>query len=326
MNTSAEHMEINDDVLISYLLREASAEQALRVDEWLKVPANERHFNQFKIIWETSKNLKLNELADALTSLQKLKEKAAGRQPKQGKIIELNNRYGWLKVAAAILLIAFGTWFYISQRTIKQLQFATEASVLTDTLPDGSVITLNRHSLLQYPKVFTGGQRNVTLSRGEAFFNVTHSREKPFIITAGGAIIKVVGTSFNVKNKGGNIEVIVETGIVQVSKNGNVVAVKPGEKVIMASSSPAIVKQKTPDHLYTYYRSREFVADDVPLRRMVQVLNEAYDSNIVIGRKELNELPLNTTFKNESLEDVLQIISHTFNIKIEKKHNQIILK
>jgi ferric-dicitrate binding protein FerR (iron transport regulator) len=325
MDLNKPGMEITDDMLVSYLLDELSPDLKEQVNEWRKTPANGRRFDQFRIIWETSKNLKLTTPADAHASLQRLKEKAAVRN-EEAKIIPISRSFAWLKIAAAILVLAGGIWLYFGLQKVEAVQFATTDVSKATTLPDGSVITLNKNTFLEYPAKFTGRQRKVKLAHGEAFFSVTHNRTMPFIIDAQGVSIKVVGTSFNVKEKNGDVEVIVETGLVQVSKNGSTIAVSPGESVLVKANASSLAKEKTPDHLYTWYRSKEFVADNIPLRRMVQVLNEAYDAHIIIARKELNDLPLNTTFKDETLDGILDIISRTFKITIEKKQDQIILK
>lgn len=318
-------MEMNDDLLISYLLGEVTPEEWKRVEEWKQEnPSHQHRFEQFLVIWERSSKLGFEGEIDAHASLKRLKEKAAGQKARQPKMTVMRRTY-WLKIAAAVFLIAGGAWFYTSQFSTAELQFLTQETVKTDTLSDGSVVTLNRNSLLQYPEKFSGKQRQVWLTKGEAFFKVSPDKAKPFLIHTGNTLIRVVGTSFNVKNKGGAIEVIVETGIVEVSRNGAMVSLHPGEKVLVKQNSGQLHKENTPDLLYNYYRSKVFTADDTPLRRMVQVLNEAYDSHIIIGRKELNDLPLNTTFKNESLDNVLTVISRTFKIRIKKTHNYIIL-
>jgi ferric-dicitrate binding protein FerR (iron transport regulator) len=139
--------------------------------------------------------------------------------------------------------------------------------------------------------------------------------------------VTVVGTSFNIKSENGNTEVVVETGIVQVAKSGKTVELIAGERIIMAANDSNATKEAVTDKLYNYYRSREFVCDDTPLWKLVQVVNEAYDSKIIIGRKELNDMRLTTTFNNESLEKVLEIIHLTFDITVIKKEDgQIILQ
>jgi len=319
-------MEVNDNLLIRYLLQEASAEQAKQVEEWrVKDVANEARFEQFRLIWQTSRKLKFEGRPDVRASLHKLNKKLAEQKlQRQSSILRYSNF--WIKIAAVILLTAGGTWVYIASHADPKIVLSTEAEVKKDTLSDGSVVTLNRKTTLKYPKKFNGEQRDVLLAKGEAFFNITANKDKPFIISTGGTIIKVLGTSFNVKNKDGNVEVIVETGIVEVIKNDNMLSLKPGEKVLVKKNTDELTKEKNSDKLYTYYRSQELVADNMPLWKMVQILNEAYDVHIVISNKELNNLPLNTTFKNETLNDILQIISRTFKITVEKKHDEIILK
>ena len=99
------------------------------------------------------------------------------------------------------------------------------------------------------------------------------------------------------------------------------------KKIVMDAKDSTTVKEAVSDKLYNYYRSKEFVCDETPLWKLVQVLNEAYDSKIIIGRKELNEKRITTTFYNESLEKILEIIHLTFDITVIKKEDgQIILQ
>jgi ferric-dicitrate binding protein FerR (iron transport regulator) len=319
------HLHINDELLISYLFKEVSAAQAREVEEWRAADtANEHRFEQFRLIWDSSKNFTADPDIDAHASLQKVKQRAAMQR---AKVVSLPNRYNWLKIAAAVLLITGCAWLYFTKQNSRQVEFATQEMVKSDTLSDGSVVTLNKYALLSYPNTFSGAHRDVDLLKGEAFFSVTPNKAKPFIISTGNTTIRVVGTSFNVKNKDGVVEVIVETGIVQVSQGQYSVSLKPGEMVLIQPHIIKPVKANNPDHLYNYYRSKEFVADNVPLYRMVEVLNEAYNSHIVIERKELNKLPLNTTFKtDDSLDDILKVISKTFKITVEQKRDRIILK
>lgn len=206
------------------------------------------------------------------------------------------------------------------------LALQTQTGTRIDTLPDGSVITLNKFSELKYPEKFVGNSRNISLEQGEAFFDVAKNRNKPFIIQVKDITVKVVGTSFNIKISDKNTEVIVETGIVQVSKNGKTVDLLPSEKVTVSSSNSSLIKENSTDHLYNYYRSKEFEANETPLKRVIEVLNEAYGAHIILEREELGELTLTTTFKNESLDDILDVISKTFNLKVEKKNKTIIIK
>ena len=320
-------IQVNDELLISYLLDEVTAKQARLVTEWRAADAaNERRFEQFRLIWDSSKNFKADTGIDAQASLQKVKQRAAEQKNAQ-QVVNMRGNYRWLKMAAAILFFSGCAWLYFNRFANPQVQFETRTAVKTDTLSDGSYITLNKYALLSHPKSFNGKQRDVELIKGEAFFKVAPDKAKPFIITAGKATIRVVGTSFNVNFKNGNIEVIVETGIVQVSLNGKTVSLKPGEMVSVQKGSAILLKQSNNDNLYNYYYSREFVANNVPLSKLVKVLNEAYDCHIVIGRKDLNDKRIVAVLKtNRSLNEVLHLLSLTFNLEVERKQNQIVLK
>ena len=136
-----------------------------------------------------------------------------------------------------------------------------------------------------------------------------------------------MGTSFNVRHLSEKTEVIVETGVVKVSKGKETVELRKGEKVKIIGPQAKLTKELNKDQLYNYYRTKEFVANSTPLWRVVEVLNDAYGVNIVIDNPELRNLSLTTTFKEQSLDNILDIISKTFNIKVEKTAtNQIILK
>jgi ferric-dicitrate binding protein FerR (iron transport regulator) len=235
--------------------------------------------------------------------------------------------FGWMKVAASIIVvIAIGTLAYWgSNRPVKEMTVLAQKSVLNDTLPDGSVVTVNKGSSISYPSKFKGDTRKLAL-KGEAFFNVTPNKEKPFIISVNDVLITVMGTSFNVKSINGSTEVVVESGIVKVTKAGNTVEVKADEKIRIGINDSVLTKEEVSDQLYKYYRTKEFICDETPLWKLVDVINEAYHSNIVIGNPALRDMTLTTTFNNESLEQVLNVISITFNIKIIKEGSAITLQ
>jgi len=200
-----------------------------------------------------------------------------------------------------------------------------QRAVLSDTLSDGSVVTVNKGSSISYQSKFKGETRRVSL-KGEAFFNVTPNKKKPFVISVNDVQITVVGTSFNVKTINGSTEVVVETGIVKVTRAGKTVELRANEEATVGAKDSVMTKEKVSDQLYKYYRTKEFVCDDTPLWKLVEIINEAYNSHIVIGNPALKNMSITTTFNNESLEQVLNVISITFNIKIIKEGDTIILQ
>jgi len=313
---------------VKHLLGEASPEEEQAVIEWMKESeTHQEYYNQFKKIWDQSKALASGSRVDVNKAWERFQNRIAVHD-EPAKVIK--PRFSWLRVAASIILIAgLGVTLFmlVNKNTVpKEMVAQTGQNVLIDTLSDGSVITLNKRSTVTYPSKFKGSTRAIAL-KGEAFFNVAPDKKKPFIISVNDVQVTVVGTSFNIKSENGNTEVVVETGIVRVTRAGKTVELNAGEKIVMDANDSIASKEAVSDKLYNYYRSKEFVCDETPLWKLVQVLNEAYDANIIIGRKELNDKKITTIFYNESLEKILEIIHLTFEITVVKKEDgQIILQ
>jgi len=289
--------------------------------------ANKEYYSQLKKIWDNSKELAAESTLDVNKAWERFQKRVAGKN-ESPKIV--NSRgFSWMRIAASIILIAglgIAAYFMINNNEPKEMVAQAGQNVLVDTLSDGSVITLNKKSTITYPSKFKRNTRAIAL-KGEAFFNVAPDKKKPFIISVNDVQVTVVGTSFNIKSENGNTEVVVETGIVQVTKLGKTIELIAGEKIIISANDSNATKETVSDKLYNYYRTKEFVCDDTPLWKLVQVVNEAYDAKIIIGRKDLNDKRLTTTFNNESLEQVLEVIRLTFDITITKKEDgQIILE
>ncbi len=316
---------IDDDLLVKHLLGEASASEAQQVERWLQQDAaNAVYYNQLKDTWEKSLQLAAVSTADENKAWERFRARL--QEEKQSAAPVLRG-FSWKRMAAAaaiIIGIAAGLWWFTGQQP-HEVSLASGRAVLTDTLPDGSVITLNKESSVLYASAIRPGQRKIAL-KGEAFFEVVPDAKRPFVVNVADMQVTVMGTSFNIKEDSATVEVLVETGIVKVKKNEAEVTLKAGEKITVRKAGSLLQKEELTDQLHNYYRTREFVCDDTPLWKLVQVLNEAYKSNIVFGRDELKELRLNTTFNNESLEKVLDIISLTFNITVRKENNRIILE
>lgn len=322
-------MNMNDDLLVKYLVGETDANESATVEIWLKADEkNLNYYRGFKKIWEDSLVL-----ADQKTTVD---ENAAWKRF-QNRIHENDvpvhtlkkSSMNWLRIAASILLISTLGWLsysYFENKSANTLiEIKTANTTLNDTLPDGTTVTLNKNSSLSYTNKFKGKTRPVTL-KGEAFFYVSPDKTKPFIITVNDVTVQVVGTSFNVKNKNGKTTVDVETGIVKVSKNKDQVELRHGEKVVIADLQSHLLKSVSKGKLYNYYRNNELVCEETPLQELVDALNEIYDANIIIKKTALQKKPITTVFKDQSLDEILEVIQETFLIEIERKDNQIILE
>lgn len=127
-------------------------------------------------------------------------------------------------LAAASLAIA---GFYWLQPAKESVPFAE--SVVTDVggrrelnLPDGSLVLLNTDSEIAVD--YSSAQRNVMLTRGEAFFKVARDTSRPFRVHVGSVSVRAVGTEFNVRYRPDAVEVVVKEGRVRVDPAAAVLA------------------------------------------------------------------------------------------------------
>ncbi|SDQ01049.1 FecR family protein [Mucilaginibacter sp. OK268] len=323
------NIHMDDDMLVKYLAGEATPAERQQIEDWMAASdTNKKLFADFKLIWDQSPVTERGvNKDDAFIRLQN-RINSNAPAPRQVMIKKLSRKQ-WIGVAASVVLVCTVLWLTFNHiydnGSVSFVRIDSKDKVHTQSLPDGSVITLNTRSTIVYPGRFTGNIRPVSL-RGEAFFKVSPDKTKPFIIRVNDVTVRVVGTSFNVKSRDGKTEVIVETGIVQVSKKQNSVDLNPGEQVTVTKEQGLWAKQQSKGKLYNYYLTGQLVCDKTPLREVVQALNEAYNAHIVIANKSLESLPITTTFKGQSLDEVLDVISGTFKITVVRKNQQILFK
>lgn len=323
----ANEHHINDELLVKYLLAEATPGERQAVDQWIDANAeNKKYFDHFQLIWETSKQLVIPASINADDAWRRFQQRTAQASNKPAVVKTIRPSFIWARAASvAVLIVGLAALtYFLSERSSPVLVVAS-AEPVTNTLPDGSSVILNKNSSISYKGKFKGDKRHVEL-KGEAFFSVKPNKKKPFVINVNDITVTVVGTSFNIKSVAGETQVVVETGVVLVTRNNKTIELRSNEKVVTHEDNPTLFKEESTDRLHQYYRSKQFVCDNTPLWKLVEVLNEAYNSNIVIERNELRALPLTTTFNNESLDKILSIIAQTFEITVEKTGDQILLK
>lgn len=318
---------MNIDILIHYVTNEASPEDRIAVEQWcLQDSKNQQELENLQQVWNMTASTFPSPATDAVASLIRFKEKAASN--KKTVVMLPGKKYKWqtwMKVAAVFAGIPLMIWFFMLKTSpVKELTATTSGQTGTTLLADGSTVVLNKNSSLSYPESFTGKTRSVSLNKGEAFFKVSHDQTKPFFVRVNGMQIKVVGTAFNVKVSKGKTEVIVESGKVEVDNHKNHILLSPAESVLVNPSDVHLQKEKHTDLLYNYYRSKEFIADGTPLWKLCEVLEEAYEVKISFQQNALRDLPMNATFKNESLDDILSVIAKTFSLKVTRKDKQIL--
>lgn len=319
------HPSPPDQLLIRYMLGEATEAERAEVEAWLdENPANRKYYEGFEYLWKESRLKVSSPVVNEEEAWERFR-KRVGEKEKPSR--PLTARL-WFRAAAMAILFAGAGWLTYEWlgNTPGMITRQAGAAVLTDTLPDGSVVTLNKGSSLSYTNPFSqDNQRSVALE-GEAFFEVTPDKEKPFVITVNDVTVKVVGTSFNVKGTPGRTEVVVETGQVKVETRQQELSVSPEEKVTVEAGNPVIRKEHARDSFHQFYRTGKLVCRDIPLEKVVAKLGELYGVEIRLADPAAGNLVINTTFEARSLPDVLEVIAETFNLSLAKDGDTIILK
>jgi transmembrane sensor len=306
--------KISDAMLIKYLLGEAAAAEVREIEAWITASSvNHRKFGELKIILEASRHLAQESTLNETEAWERFKELRAEsrRGPAKVRAFTDHTAYRWLQSVAALLLIWTGWWMYHSYDSSKPspaewVRLDAENSVRIDTLPDGSIVHLNKNSGILYAADFNS-RRNVRL-KGEAFFEVRHNKDVPFNVQAGDIKIVDIGTAFNVKSLRHKTEVIVESGV------------RPDDKTFKIES--------TNDQLYNYYRTNKIIANNTPLWRLVEVINEAYGSQIQIHNHTLWNIPITVSIRlDDPLNNVLNVMQATTpEMKVDRTGDRIMLK
>lgn len=235
----------------------------------------------------------------------------------------------FMKIAAVTLLfLGIGsTTLYLNysgllSKNISVVTGIDEKNIIVN-LPDGSKISLNRSTEFSYRENFGKRNRNVKLS-GEAFFEITPDAAKPFIIDAGKADIKVIGTSFNVitSNSDSAVEVFVKTGKVLVSDKSGLqsLSLDPGFVGKLDSKTSGKAINKNPNYLS--WNTGQLFYTGQKLSVVFSDLKRVYNMDIVAGDPSITENTWTTDpIDNQPEDTIIRLICASFNLSYTKDGN-----
>jgi len=175
-------------------------------------------------------------------------------------------------------------------------------------LPDGTIVWLNAGSKISYDKNFGNALREVSLT-GEAFFDVVHNAEKPFIIHTSKIDIRVLGTRFNVKSYPADktTEASLIRGSIEVSFHD-----RPNEKIILKPNEKIIVANY-PEKLSDVPARPEKNADREQPIMAIHTLTHLPQS---AGIAETSWVENKLTFQDESFRDLAKDMERWFGVSI----------
>jgi len=232
-----------------------------------------------------------------------------------------------LRIAASILLVlAIGIpalYFGVlknSEEEALRTHYA-EKGVSTIDLPDGSRVFLNEGSEITFPSVFK--QERAVQLKGEAFFEVMSDPVNPFTVRSGKVMISVLGTSFNVKPKAQSVdvEVYVKTGKVRMALEESDRFITLQAEEMGQASDQELTRSAQEDPNYISWKTKDFKFVDAALMEVLMELEESYHVNIHTEGVKLNDMKITTSYREQSIDAILETIGAAFGMTVSSKED-----
>lgn len=326
-------------VLAKYLKGECTPEEKTVVEEW---------FASLDTMNDDARLFDLDEEAE-------LQEKMLAEIRQRIKSMPNQNRRDWffspMRIAAALLflVLAGATWLLVARQG-SRIPFVQSSGAIAETitlhnttlyveehqLPDGSRIKLQPQGTIIYASRFAADKREVRLI-GEAFFDVTKDKTRPFVINAHDVMVKVLGTSFNVTayENESEVKVAVKTGKVSVTRpvhdstgeGLDEVILTPNQQVIYNVVKENFSKQIVPSpQIILPKPTFHMEYDATPVDQIFKVLEENYGIDIVYDPAVLSSCSLTTTMEEEGFYERIEIICQAIGATFEVQDAKVLIR
>ena len=299
-------------------------------EAWLRQdPRHRRAVEELSKVWQTLDGIAASPPA-ALPELP-----AAGRLPRG-----LTRRPLWVAAAAAAAATGLAVAVWMNRGSETQVLETAVGQHRNVVLADGSVVSLNTNTIVETN--FGRYLRAIYLRKGEAHFEVTHDRSRPFLVHAGDAVVRAVGTEFEVRLRADqHVEVLVNEGRVEVAPDvaeapATVVnershpvtiahAVNAGQALSTATTNYAVVPV-SPEQVSSELAWREgaVVFDSEPLSEAIAEIQRYTDARIVISDASIATLPVGGRFKTDDLQGFLNGLETALPIAIRRTDSGVI--
>lgn len=304
-----------------YFAGESQSEEVSQIKQWASSnPDHMEELDLLQTIWQDVGSIEIQPVSvNVESAFQKVKAKKEAHEKTSPSFWNV-----W-KVAAVLVLVASALWMFLNKKTeVPTTKFVADA-IETINLPDGSEITINAGGVLTYPEVFDDKRRKVSLS-GEAFFQVAHNPEQPFVVEVHGVNVTVLGTSFNIKETEETINVSVATGRVEVkSAHGTEILTAGDQVTVDLKQNEMTLAENSASGTEQYWFSKKLTFEGVRLASVISDLEEAYGVTIEVANDRILNCRLQATFEEQSIEEVMEIISISQELTVDGANGTYLL-
>jgi len=328
--------KIKNEILAAYLSGECTKDEKEKFEKWLQSdPAHQKEYDLLIKTIQASRKPEYNwdteKLWDKIARASGI-AKTSNTIPFTHKIMRSPV---WRIAAVFLILLSIPIIYtqviqpYIQSQQMESVyvEFGQKEKLL---LPDGSAVTLDAGSSLSYQPEFSGNIREVYLS-GEGFFDITSNPDKPFIVHANHAAVRVLGTKFNVRawRNSKRVTLAVAEGKVsftneKFSKENSVILTK-NQVSIMPDSIPPLQPQTANLRDYLGWMNDEIIFNNTPLHEIISQIERWYNIQIEIENKQILDEQLTLNIQKKPIEEVLGIITGLTDLKYRWAGNVVYL-
>ncbi len=230
----------------------------------------------------------------------------------------------WAFAVVALMAVGFAMVPMWQEQALIEETYQTEVAELREVmLPDGSQVTLGGKTNLAIS--FSAEERRVQLTSGEAFFSVEKAVDRPFVVVADGAEVRVLGTSFGVRTGGGQLRVAVEDGLVEVSAGEEAAEKQLLKAGQMLTADNMLRVRNIAAETAGAWRKGRLVYNEASLAALVADANRYFAGEIRLASADMAAMQVNTSFRSDQVEQMIKTLEYALPITVEYKDNQVIL-
>lgn len=301
-----------------YLNNPDNENYRLTVEKFRSISSeNELYFLEIERIWKLSSSAARVQYVNDTQFLFQAKQES-------GYKLSSKNKFSWWRaIAASLFLLVSIYWlFYKGNKEVYTIIKTSQYQIDSVSLSDGSVIVLAENSQLKYSNSFAS-LRNVVLTQGKAFFKIAKDPSRPFNVSINQSVVTVLGTSFNISVTKGKIDLGVISGKVtfKPDENSNASVLTAGQAVSYDVEKRELLAKDAQN--VDSWLTKELVFVDTPLEEVCKQLTAYYGQEIKLQNPSRTHKKLNASFKSQSLNQVLEVLDETYDIKINRENNQI---
>lgn len=241
-----------------------------------------------------------------------------------GSSYELDTLEGGIKITDNQIYYGSGAALTARLADLQATVYAPRGGEYKVDLADGSEVWLNADSKLTYPLSFSGNTRLVEVE-GEAYFNVHHDAERPFIVRSKGQEVKVLGTTFVVHSyPAEEVQTTLVSGRVEVHVDGqSKVALRPGQQLAVDKGRKEL--REVNIEAYTGWKNGLFIFHDIPLATVLPQLARWYDIEVptqgIPDVRVFGEIDRNT-----KLSEVVHLLETATDVRFKIEERRLVIK